>query len=64
MEDEYEGWLASRPTLTKDRGHPNHWRNRAADLRASAGALWHAMDSQDATMAAELRYAPMVSGWV
>lgn len=58
MEDEYEGWLASRPTLVEDRSHPNHWRNRAADLKASAGALWHAMGAQDAAIAEELGYAP------
>src|SRR5471032_2703704 len=33
--------LFSRPTLTEDRSHPNHWYNRAADLRASAGAIWY-----------------------
>ena len=58
MEDDYEGWLASRPTLVEDRSHPNHWRNRAADLKASAGALWHSMGAQDAAIAAELGYAP------
>lgn len=58
MDDEYQGWLADRPTLTEDRNHPNHWRNRASDLKASAGALWHAMGSQDSTIASELGYAP------
>lgn len=29
--------------LTQDRSHPNHWHNRAADLHASAGAVWFAM---------------------
>jgi len=56
MEDDYEGWLASRPTLVEDRSHPNHWLNRAADLKASAGALWHAMGSQDTAIAQELGY--------
>lgn len=58
MEEDYEGWLASRPSLTEDRSHPNHWRNRAADLKASAGVLWHSMGSQDAAIAEELGYAP------
>ncbi|AZL70108.1 hypothetical protein [Pseudomonas oryziphila] len=56
MEDDYEGWLASRPTLVEDRSHPNHWQNRASDLLASAGALWHAMGSQDAAIAQALGY--------
>lgn len=56
--ENYEDWLANRPSLTEDRSHPNHWRNRAADLKASAGALWHAMGSQDAAIANELGYAP------
>lgn len=55
---DYQGWLASRPTLAEDRSHPNHWHNRAADLHASAGALWHAMGSQDVAIASELGYAP------
>lgn len=44
-EDEtgYEEWIANRLTLTQERNHPNHWFNRAADLHASAGALWHVM---------------------
>jgi hypothetical protein len=29
--------------LTQDRSHPNNWYNRAADLHASAGAVWFAM---------------------
>lgn len=37
-------WLAARPTLTEERSHPNHWFNRGADLHASAGALWYAME--------------------
>ncbi len=56
MEDDYEGWRARRPTLVEDRNHPNHWLNRAADLKASAGALWHAMGSHDAAIAQELGY--------
>lgn len=48
---------ATRPTLSEDRGHPNHWYNRSVDLHASAGALWHAMGPQDATIASELGYA-------
>ncbi|MDU8614184.1 HEPN domain-containing protein [Pseudomonas syringae pv. actinidiae] len=49
MSDEFdaEAWLASRPTLTEDRSHPNHWFNRAADLRASAGAIWYSMSAQN-----------------
>jgi hypothetical protein len=42
-DSDIEGWLARRPTLTEERGHPNHWFNRGADLHASAGALWYAM---------------------
>ncbi|MEG0631520.1 MAG: HEPN domain-containing protein [Pseudomonas sp.] len=47
MSDEFdaEAWLASRPTLTEDRSHPHHWYNRAADLRASAGAIWYSMSA-------------------
>lgn len=56
MEDDYEGWLASLPTLVEDRSHPNHWLNRASDLRASAGALWHSMGPQDAAIAKALGY--------
>lgn len=41
--DEYEVWKANRPTLTQERNHPNHWFNRGADLHASAGAIWYAM---------------------
>lgn len=41
-------------TLTEDRKHPNHWYNRASDLHASAGALWHAMDDGEGEIAAEL----------
>ncbi|MBB5441598.1 MULTISPECIES: HEPN domain-containing protein [unclassified Paraburkholderia] len=40
-------WLASRPTLTEERNHPNHWFNRGADLHASAGALWYAMQHDE-----------------
>lgn len=54
MEDDYEGWLASRPTLVEDRSHPNHWLNRASDLLASAGALWHAMGAEDTAIAQAL----------
>lgn len=56
MEDDYEGWLASRPTLVEDRSHPNHWLNRASDLLASAGVLWHSMGPQDAAIAQALGY--------
>lgn len=56
MEDNYEGWLASRPTLVEDRSHPNHWLNRASDLLASAGALWHAMGAEDTAIAQALGY--------
>jgi len=40
--------VRNRPTLTEDRSHPNHWRNRSADLRASAGAIWYAMKNDKA----------------
>lgn len=33
------------PSLTEERSHPNHWYNKAADLRAAAGAIWHAMET-------------------
>lgn len=56
MEDEYGGWLASRPTLVEDRNHPNHWFNRAADLKASAGAVWHSMGSDNAAISETLGY--------
>jgi hypothetical protein len=56
MDDEYAGWLASRPSLVEQRSHPNHWFNRAADLKASAGALWHSMGPQGASIAQELGY--------
>lgn len=58
MDDDYIQFIADRPTLTENRNHPNHWRNRAADLKASAGALWHSMGSQDSAIASELGYAP------
>jgi len=58
MEDYYDEWFGPRPTLVEDRSHPNHWRNRAADLKASAGALWHAMGSQAEVIALELGYYP------
>ncbi len=31
------------PSLTEDRSHPNHWFNRAADLRSGAAAVWYSM---------------------
>lgn len=40
-------------SLTQDRNHPNHWFNRASDLHASAGAIWHAMESPDEEEIAE-----------
>lgn len=30
-------------SIVQDRSHPNHWRNRAHDLHASAGAIWLSM---------------------
>lgn len=36
--------LPGLPSLTEERSHPNHWYNRAADLRAAAGATWYAME--------------------
>lgn len=35
----------SLPSLSEERAHPNHWYNRAADLRAAAGAAWYAMEN-------------------
>jgi len=46
-------WLESRPTLTEERNHPNHWFNRGADLHASAGALWYAMENDSEERIAE-----------
>jgi len=40
-----EAWFAARSTLLEDRNHPNHWFNRASDLRASAGAVWIGMEA-------------------
>lgn len=40
---EYLKYVASRPTLTEERNHPNYWFNRAKALHTSAGALWCAM---------------------
>ncbi|WP_437889795.1 HEPN domain-containing protein [Phytobacter sp. V91] len=34
-------------SITDDRMHPNHWFNRASDLRASAHVLWLTMESKD-----------------
>lgn len=48
-----DAWLASRPTLTEERNHPNHWYNRGADLHASAGALWYAMENDGSNKIAE-----------
>ncbi|GKX42430.1 hypothetical protein SOASR015_14640 [Pectobacterium carotovorum subsp. carotovorum] len=45
--DDYDRWLKNRKTLTEERNHPNHWFNRASDLRASAGALWVAMEGNN-----------------
>jgi hypothetical protein len=36
------------PSLSEERSHPNQWYNRAADLRASAGAAWYVMENDDA----------------
>lgn len=51
--DEYEVWNANRPTLTQERNHPNHWFNRGADLHASAGAIWYAMQNDGEQRIAE-----------
>jgi len=48
-------WLRNRPTLTEHKSHPNHWMNRSANLKASAGAVWYGMD-HDETVASELGY--------
>lgn len=36
--------------------HPNHWFNRAADLHASAGAIWDAMSHEPAAVSARLGF--------
>lgn len=46
-EDDYEYWMRNRQTITEQRLHPNHWFNRASDLRASAHVLWLSMKSKD-----------------
>ncbi|PUA30412.1 MAG: hypothetical protein B0W54_07935 [Cellvibrio sp. 79] len=51
---EIEAWLNSRPTLAEERNHPNHWYNRASDLHASAGALWHSMGDGHANISRQL----------
>lgn len=43
---DYEEWAKNRPTLTEEKSHPNHWFNRASDLRASAHVLWLVMESK------------------
>ena len=40
-----DSFHAHLPSLTEARSHPNHWYNRAADLRAAAGAAWYAMEN-------------------
>ncbi|GHS81483.1 hypothetical protein PAGU2196_23170 [Pseudomonas sp. PAGU 2196] len=50
---EYLEYVASRPTLTEERNHRNHWYNRARDLRAAAGAVWYAMRSENDRCVAE-----------
>ncbi|WP_112192912.1 hypothetical protein [Pseudomonas sp. LG1E9] len=49
-----EAWLASRPSLTEMKSHPNHWFNRSSDLHASAGAVWYSMGNNNALIAQEL----------
>ncbi|WP_410705770.1 HEPN domain-containing protein [Citrobacter freundii] len=46
-EDDYDHWIRKRQTITEQRLHPNHWFNRASDLRASAHVLWLSMQSKD-----------------
>ncbi|MDM8356160.1 hypothetical protein [Pandoraea communis] len=41
------------PGIVDERSHPNHWHNRASDLHASAGAIWHAMN-HSTTVATDL----------
>lgn len=41
--------------LAEERNHPNHWYNRASDMHASAGALWHSMDDNNIDVARQLR---------
>lgn len=43
---DFEEWARNRPTLTQRKNHPNHWFNRASDLRASAHVLWLVMESK------------------
>ncbi|ORM60126.1 hypothetical protein HA45_22180 [Pantoea rodasii] len=43
---DYDAWERSRPTLTEQKSHPNHWFNRASDLRASAHVLWLVIESK------------------
>ncbi|GKL83056.1 hypothetical protein NUKP62_44630 [Klebsiella variicola] len=46
-EDDYDVWMKNRKTITEQRLYPNHWFNRASDLRASAHVLWLSMESKD-----------------
>ncbi|AJB72406.1 hypothetical protein [Enterobacter hormaechei] len=46
-DDDYDFWIKNRKTITEQRLHPNHWFNRASDLRASAHVLWISMESKD-----------------
>lgn len=44
--NDYLKWINNQPTLTERKSHPNHWFNRASDLRASAHVLWLVMASK------------------
>lgn len=48
MESDLPSFTSGLPTLTEERSHPNHWYNRAADLRAAAGSAWYAMQNDSA----------------
>ncbi|MGY0115385.1 hypothetical protein ACWYXD_10805 [Enterobacter roggenkampii] len=43
---DYDEWKRNQPTLTEEKNHPNHWFNRASDIRASAHVLWLVMESK------------------
>lgn len=52
-----EACFAARPTFLEERSHPNHWFNRASDLRASVGAIWIGMEA-DQVSAERLNLGP------
>ena len=50
--------LTRESSLLAQSKHPNHWHNRAADLHASAGVLWHAMTKGRESIPKDLGFVP------